>query len=256
MAVFFTALTTSMTSCSDDDDDDNGGGGTTTSLFVPDKIVTSDNETFTFFYDDQQRVSKLVVEEDKDGGLYSFQYDAQGRITKVSNDWGSIEYDDNISYTYSGNTVTVVLTEQGTVQNTSVYTLDNNGLVTECTRNDGYSEDNITYKYDSSNRLIDRSGMGDYSMLVTYNNEVNGMCKDINASKFMAISLSDFDDFFDFFLTWDKSIAKVQFDEEDNSINTFTYTKVNSNKYPEVYKLSSDDGDEITYTITYKEIKK
>lgn len=255
MSVIATTMMMGAASCSDDDDDK---GETTPSLFVPEKIVSSDNETFTFFYDEELRISKLVFDEDGSGELYNFKYDDQGRITKISNDWGSIEYDDNIAYTYSGNTVSVSLTEQGYLQYTSVYTLNNDGLATGSVRSSGYddSEINVTYKYDNNDRLVDRLNMGDYSMKVTYNNDVNGICKDINMSKFMAVSLSDYDDFLDILLTWDKSMTSNQYYEYETT-DTFTYTKINSNGYPEVYKkVSSKYGDEITYTITYKEIKK
>ncbi|MDU1906199.1 MAG: hypothetical protein E6772_15620 [Dysgonomonas sp.] len=266
MAVFFTALTTSMTSCSDDDDDDNGGGGTTTSLFVPDKITIDDEgsiSSYTISYDDKLRITGIEEKYNDSDYSHKLEYDAEGRISKLTYSW-----DTNIetyTYTYANNTVTVLIKE-GEIEGTRVYTLNSNGLPTSSVYSDEYNDEKkITYKYDDKGRVIQRIGEDENvsPYYITYNEEVISIGKNINVPSLMAISLSleEMDDSVISLLLYnDKSVAKTEYSYHSiKEIDTYTY-KVNSNGYPESYKLvNSSNGEEsVEYTasITYKEIKK
>lgn len=252
MAVAALTLSMGAASCSDDDDDDEF----TTSVFVPEKIVVQDSEGEPVFYTISYNSDLKIIAIDEwhdatSNYQHIMEYDSEGRISKITYTW-----DDNteiLSYTYSGDKVTVLFKEDG-YESTKVYTVNTN--VVSCVKTDEYGVEHTTYTYDANDRLAHRKivtvdDTKDYE--ITYNNEVTGISKDINMSKVMAISLSETEQLgIDFLTVWDKGIATWK-DIKNNETINYTYTKLNSNGYPEVYK---EVEEELTMTVTYKEIKK
>ncbi|GEM_PF-2193526 len=270
MAVAAVTLSMGVTSCSDDDDDN---GKEISTLYVPEKIIFSDNYSYTISYDNDLKIKSInTVDSYNDKYSYEIEYDTQSRISKVKEKWeennGSETYtgEADYIYTYSDNKLTVSIDDSD--DNIKwIFTSDAEGKPSGCVYEDDHSGiDNIVYKYDAEGNLIEststREGNPFNSTDITYENNVIGIGKDINMSKLEMISLFEIsEDLSNILLTWNKSIAEINFQYSSRKqSSTYTYTN-GSNGYPSAFTSKwisnfSEETIESSATITYKEVKK
>lgn len=146
-------------SCSKDDEEDNGGIAGNKGKLVS-KITEVDDEDIYY--------------------SYAYEYDKQGRLTKVfSSTNESHESEHTTTYTYSNKVVTEqVYDKNGKIEEILIYELNDKGYISS--EKSYYQKDNngnidmtkpaytSFYHYDSNNQLIRESGEGNFTF--TWNN--------------------------------------------------------------------------------------
>lgn len=95
-----------------------------------------------------------------------FEYDADNRLTKVDiGDWVR-------SYSYSGNTMTIIFTENGNKVGSKLVMLNDAGLATQVVARDANDQpqDTTMYEYDADNQLLKTTVNGSVTTTCTWSN--------------------------------------------------------------------------------------
>lgn len=179
-----TALCASFFSCSDDDDDDDNFVTT----YLPKTIVGkqgSNENTYTFSYDSQNRLTGWESRYEKN----TITYGTDGKITKLYTEEGE-NYTSTRYYTYKGNEVTVT-DEDGGID--EIININGNGCVTSISYDDDASE-----KLSYSGKNITRSeykeeyeeGTYEYKSSIKYDGKA-GIFRNVNTPQWFIYTQMD-----------------------------------------------------------------
>ena len=141
MACLAIAASINFTACGDDDDAVKNENGSISKQKRPKEIKT--------YFDD----------EDEEGELFTFSYDANGRLTRVTEGWEPEQY--IINFTWGNNIITAVskYSDSDGETETNIYTLEDNLIKTQKER----EWMNNTFTYNSSEQIIKMKANDMYS---------------------------------------------------------------------------------------------
>jgi len=224
-------------SCSDDDD--NNGENTEEKVLVPSKLIiergTADEETYTFTYDSEWRVTSMKGTSDGESVSYTFSYNSNGQLIKRTRTWGNGSPSEK-TYTYESG-----LVKEWDGYDYNICNVDANNLVTSYIESED-EDDKVFFEYDSKNRMAKTTRTFDDEAYTYEYDDKNGVSKNINMSVSQAVFLYEDDDFFQPFMLRVNNLTKtigVGFD----FLVKFTY-EYNEDRYPTKMTIDYDYGDE------------